>query len=470
MAKVIPIGKPVNEAEIQTIAFFRDNLPENWLIFHNFELRQGVEVFEIDIAIVASHAVYLVDVKGVRGNVEVYGSKWYPEGRQHYHSPVAKLRKHAAVMSTLLSDSNRGIAEMRKVHVHAVVLLTADNVSLSDPAGTEKIAVTDFKECNKFFADKSKIPSYRLSDIRQYHQMITKALQGKARAISAPAVFGSWQVEEKLGGCDRYKEYRAKHNMLGAKTAPVRLRVYKADPLLDEAARKEELQRISNAFIAVQHMSPHTNVLAVRDLIQSADGNEITLVTDDVSGKVLRQHLKDPSLALPADQKFQVIKGVLAALIHAHQHQVVHRNLTPDAVLITMGETAQVTDFDFARVGKNRSTTATIAHQIEDEINPLYRAPELYATDEKSEAKNATPASDIFSAGVVFYELLTGELPFENLGEMMGADGKFPTKPSGHNPDLPGWCDEWLQKFCEYDPKDRHSSAEVALKALADLL
>ena len=81
MAKVIPIGQTANESERQAIGFLRDHLPDGWLIFHNFEMRQGEEVFEIDIAILAPHAVYLVDVKGTRGNIDVYGSKWYPEGR-----------------------------------------------------------------------------------------------------------------------------------------------------------------------------------------------------------------------------------------------------------------------------------------------------------------------------------------------------------------------------------------------------
>ena len=50
MAKVIPIGQPTNESERQAIRFLRDHLPEGWLIFHNFEMRQGEEVFEVDIA------------------------------------------------------------------------------------------------------------------------------------------------------------------------------------------------------------------------------------------------------------------------------------------------------------------------------------------------------------------------------------------------------------------------------------
>lgn len=128
MAKVIPIGQPANESERQAIGFLRDHLPDGWLIFHNFEMRQGEEVFEIDIAILAPHAVYLVDVKGTRGNIDVYGSKWYPEGRQPFFSPLAKLRSHAKTMATIIRESNTGLIELRKAHVHAAVLLTADDV------------------------------------------------------------------------------------------------------------------------------------------------------------------------------------------------------------------------------------------------------------------------------------------------------------------------------------------------------
>lgn len=470
MAKVIPIGQPANESERKAIGFLRDHLPDGWLIFHNFEIRQGQEVFEIDIAILAPHAVYLVDAKGTRGNIDVYGSKWYPEGRQPFHSPLAKLRNHAKVMSTLFADSNKGITELRKVHVQAAVLLTSDDSQLYDPAGIDSPDVTDYKRCLKFFADKSKIPSHRLSDIRKHHALLEKAIQGRAKPISAPPVFGSWQVEEKLGGNDRYTEYRAKHNLLGTKAGQVRLRVYRADPYQDEVTRKNELKKISNAFVAVQHMSTHPNVLAVRDLIQSDDGNEVTLVTDDISGQVLRQHLKKPSFALTTDQKYQVIKGVLAALDHAHQHQVIHRNLTPDAILVTKGGVTRVSDFDFARVGKNRSTSETIAHQITDELDPVYRAPELVISEKKSEPKEASIASDIFSAGMIFYELLTGELPYANIDQMIEADGKFPILPSEHKIDLPKGIDEWLQTLCEFDPEDRYASAAIARKTLDEII
>jgi len=134
MAKVITeiSGTPANDAERKAIGLLRDRLPDTWMLFHNFELRQGKEVFEIDLAIMSPHAVYLVDVKGTRGLIDVYGSKWYPEGRQPFHSPLAKLRSHAKILKSLICDSNPGLSELRKIHVQQAILLTADDAKLCD--------------------------------------------------------------------------------------------------------------------------------------------------------------------------------------------------------------------------------------------------------------------------------------------------------------------------------------------------
>ena len=470
MAKVIPIGQPVNDSERQAIGFFRDHLSDSWLVFHNFEMRQGKEVFEIDIAILSPHAVYLVDVKGTRGNIDVYGSKWYPEGRQPFFSPLAKLRSHAKTMAAIIKDSNPGLIELRKAHVHATVLLTADDATIQDPSNLDGPDVTDYKHCLKYFHDQSRIPDIRLKNISRFHSQIAKTITGKAKPKQAALVFRDWQVEEKLGGTDRYTEYRAKHNLLGKNGGMARLRVYQADPYQDETIRKEEFKLISNTYRAVAHMPPHVHVLAVKDLFKNDEEDKVILVTEDLPGQALRLHLYKASLALTFDQKLQVMRDALSALDHAHRYEVIHRNLTPDAILITKGGQAKVTGFDFARVGKNRSKESTIAEQIIEDIDTAYRAPELVLSDKKSLPQDASIASDLYSISLIFYELLTGERPFEDEDQMLEADGKFPIKPSEHKPDLPKGMDHWLQTFCEFDPEDRHMSAAMARKALDDMI
>ena len=461
MARVITeiSGIPANDAERKAIGLLRDNLPDSWMLFHNFELRQGEEVFEIDLAVMSPHAVYLVDVKGTHGLIDVYGSKWYPDGRQPFHSPLAKLRNHAKILATIIRESKPGLIELRKAHVQAVVLLTADDAKLNDPAGIDSPDVTDLKHCINYLSDKKRIPDHRLDNIQRHHAQIFKAITGKAKPKSSALVFRDWQVEEKLGGDDHYTEYRAKHSLLGKTGGMARLRVYQADPYQDEADRQEEFKKISNAYRAVAHMPTHANILAVKDLFVSDEEDRVVLVTEDLPGQALRQHIKKSTLALTFDQKLEIMRNVLSALDHAHKHEVIHRNLTPDAIVVTKGGQARVTGFDFARVGKNR--TSTIADQIVEDLDSAYQSPECYR-----QPTEASIASDLYSVGLIFYELITGEQVFENIDQMMEADGKFPIPPSEVKTDLPQGFDAWLQKFCEFDPEDRHSSAAVARKGL----
>lgn len=463
MAKVEQIGHPVNESERKAIRFLRDNLPDDWQIFHNFEMSQGSEVFEIDIAILSPHAVYLVDVKGTRGNIDVYGNKWHPEGRQPFFSPLAKLRNHARILSTIIRESNTGLTELRKVHVQATVLLTDEHAVLIDNTGRESQDVTDLKRCINYFNDKSCIPHHRLTNITHYHSQVSRAICGKAKPRSSALTFRDWQVEEELGGDGRYTEYRAKHSLLGKSGGYVRLRVYKADPYQDDAARKMEFGKISNAYRAVAKLPSHANILTVKDLFRNDEEDKVILVTEDLPSQALRVHISKASQGLTFDQKLQVMRDVLSALDHAHRYEVIHRNLTPDAILITKGGQARITAFDYARVSKNR--TSTIAEQIVEDLDENYQAPECY-----KDPTQASIASDIFSCGYIFYELLTGEIPFENIDKMWTADAKFPIKPSELKTDLPQGIDEWLQKFCEFDPEDRHPSAAIAHKLLDDLI
>jgi serine/threonine protein kinase len=465
MAKVITeaSGVPANDAERRTIGFLRDHLPDTWRLFHNFELRQGPEVFEIDIALLGPHAVYLVDVKGTRGNIDCHGAKWYPEGRAPFHSPLAKLRGHAKALAGLIADSHKGQTELRKAHVQACVLLTADDAGLFDPAGIDGPDVTDFKRCLRYLADRDRIPSTRLADIRRFHGQIAKAITGNARPKQAALVFRDWQVEERLGGTDRYTEYRARHSLLGKRGGMARLRVYQADPYQEADARRDELKKIGNAYRAVAHMPTHANVLAVKDLFVTDGEDRVVLVTEDLPGQALALHIRKAALALTFDQKLQVMRDMLAALDHAHRHEVIHRNLTPDAVLVTRGGQARITGFDFARVGKDRTTT--IAGQVIDDLDPAYQAPECYR-----DPAQASIASDLYAAGLIFYELLTGERPFEGLDQMLEADGRFPMRASEHQPDLPAGMDAWLQTFCAFDPEQRHASAALARKALDALM
>src|SRR5687767_6170518 len=106
MATIIAIGQPVNDAERSAIAWLRDRGSTNWIVYHNFELQRGGEWFEVDLAVLTAHAVFLIDVKGTRGTIEVTQGKWYPQDGVPFASPLAKIRGHARVLKGLLKEAN----------------------------------------------------------------------------------------------------------------------------------------------------------------------------------------------------------------------------------------------------------------------------------------------------------------------------------------------------------------------------
>lgn len=461
MAKVIAIGEPVNDAERRAIAHLRDHLPENYLILHNFEIKRGGETFEIDIAIIAPHAVFLVDAKGTHGVIEVIGPKWYPEGREPYTSPLLKLRSHARAIKGVITDSNSANRDLGGIYVDAAVLLTVDDAVLNDPGGRDAPDVVTVKKSAPFFQSLSRVPAKFNTKIAAHQGVILKALQGVAKKRTGPLRFGNWEVDERLGATDLFTEYRAFNVFSGAKAGHVRLRVYKADPYLPADQRQAQRKRISNAYAALNRMPTHPNIVGARDFFATEAEDGYVLVTEDVLGQALRLHIDKPNLALTLDQKFHVARGLLLALDHAHQHGVVHRNLSPSCILLGAGGLLRLTCFDFARAGADR--THTVAQEIVDELDSNYMAPELIG-----EPQAASPGSDLFSAGLIFCELFTGERPFQNQSEVFDQGAVFAQKPSSLRSELTPAYDEWLQQLCTFDP-DKRPTAKWALEKLESL-
>ncbi|QDU76843.1 Serine/threonine-protein kinase PrkC [Bremerella volcania] len=466
MAKVIAIGQPVNDSERQAIAHLRDHLPDTYTILHNFEIRRGNEIFEIDLAIIAPHAVYLVDVKGTNGNIDVYGSKWYPEGRQPFSSPLPKLRGHAKALSGLIGDSNHADPNLRKVYCDAAVILTAPTAHLSDSTGKDAPNTTTLAKSARFFQDNKRIPDRFLNNIKKYTGNTIKAIQGSAKPIQGPARYGSWVVSEKLGGTDHFSEFRAYNTYVGKSGGRVVLRVYSVDPYATDEEKAAELRRISNAYKALSSLPTHPAIQAARDFFPNEDEDRYVLVVEDMSGQALRLHIERPDMALTFDQKVRVAQDLLSGLVHAHAHNVIHRNICPSTILFGIDGQARLINFDHARGGNER--TSTIASEIVDDLESDYQPLEC-RSEAGGHPSQASTASDVFSLGIVLYELFTGERPFGNASEMMDQSCVFSVVASKHQPDLPDGFDEWLQAMCAFN-KDKRPSAKEALTELEKIL
>ncbi len=459
MAKVISVGQPVNDAERAAIAHLRDHLPDSFTLLHNFEIERQGERFEIDIALLTPQALYLIDVKGTRGNIDVYGNKWYPENRAPYPSPLGKLRGHARTVKGLITQAHPGRRELEEIYVDAAIILTAPDAHLTDSHEIDVKQVIKLKDTERYFKDATRIPSRFSRNIRLYSNLILQALNA-VKPASAEVRFGHWQVKEKLGAAQAFIEYRAENMFAGGKA---RLRVYHADPYQPQKTRTAQLQLIANAYQALSALPSHPNIVAARDFFPADDDKSFILILDDAPGQALTVHLERPQLALTLDQKWRVAKDLLTALTHAHQHGVVHRNLTPGAILLGQDGVSRITDFDFARPVLDRSNS--IAEHIVDLVEKAYVAPEAFR-----EPSAASSASDVFSAGVILYELFTGEKPFSGDPSVVwDREGEFVNPPSAIRPELNAAFDQWLQELCRFNTEKR-TTARAALSELSGLL
>ncbi len=463
MATVIPIGDPVNDAERRAIAHLRDHLPDGYLIFHNFEIPRGGESFEVDLAVLAPHALYLVDVKGTRGLIDVHGPKWYPAGRQPYASPLLKLRGHARTVKGLLTQSQPGRRELERVFVEAAVLLTAADAHLVDPAGLDLEHVTTLADAAAFFQNAGRIPARFDKHITRFHPMLRGALVGVARKRSGPLLLGDWEAVERLGGNDSYTEWRAVNSFAGRRGGTALLRVYPVDAYLTGAqARARQKAEIANAFYALGRLPGHPLIVGAKGFFATEGEDRYVLVTEDVAGQALRLHIDKPGLALTLDQKLRVARELFEALAFCHAHQVVHRNLSPASILLGGDGHIRLTDFDYARAGNERSLS--IADAITERLDADYAAPETWLDPGK-----ASPASDVFGAGLVLYELFTGRRPFRSPTEMFDCGGVFPVMPSARRAEVAPALDTWLSGLCAFEATQRPSAAR-ALETLDAVL
>ena len=462
MAEIIRIGEPANDVEREIISYLSGHLSNSYVLIHNLELQTNSGVYEVDLVIIAPHSVFIVDIKGTAGRVEIIEPNWYPENRQAFPSPVKKLRHHARTLKSLITSvSPVRRKALNDVHVQEVVLMASESAFVIDKTGMDEKSIVYANNCVSYFKNSSHIPTHRLTDIRPFTSDIKTAIRGKAKVPSAVR-YGDWQIEEELGGNSRYTEYRAIGKSIAKRGLTTRLRVYPIDPYQDAATREKQLQLITTAYRAVFRLT-HDGILKVQDCIEPEEGDRVVLVSEDIAGQVLRQRIEQNQQPLTLDQKLGFIREILIALDYAHKQNVIHRNLTPDSVLITTKKQILLTGFDYARIQDHGST---IAHDIIDDLDAytVYQAPECHHDPTK-----ATISSDLFSAGLVFYELLTGKRAFNDARQMIDCNAIFPNLASKLNPDISLEVDQWLQKLCEIEPSARYESAKAALDQLTPL-
>ncbi len=220
-----------------------------------------------------------------------------------------------------------------------------------------------------------------------------------------------------------------------------------ADPILFDRFKRES---------AIGERLDHPNVMRVfgRD-----HGSRVYMVMEWCPGRLLRQILDEGRL--PQDRAIRIAIEVLKALDYIHTNGVVHRDLKPENIMVDDDDHIKLIDFGIA--GDTASRRLTYANFTSMLGTPNYIAPE------QVKGKRGDGRTDLYSMGVILYEMLTGKLPFTGPTPMAAMNDRLlnhPLPPSVANPSISPELQEILYRALERDPKNRYATAQEFIRDL----
>ncbi|MDX2446480.1 MAG: protein kinase [Desulfobacterales bacterium] len=264
-------------------------------------------------------------------------------------------------------------------------------------------------------------------------------------------LLGRYEILEQIGKGAMGIVYKGRDPKLNRLTAIKTIRFI--DEYDEDKAEQIKKQFYREAEVVAK--LSHKNIVKMYDVGEDLDLSYLAM--EYLEGESLEQYTTADNL-LPLHQCFDYIIQMCEALHYAHTHGVVHRDIKPGNIMILTGGLAKVMDFGIARAAGGTKTRTGIIKGT-----PFYMSPE------QAKGAGITGASDIFSLGVLFYQLLTGKLPFtgENLATIMYQTTNVAPEPvTTYQPDLDPAVVSILDKALEKNAEMRFSSAKEMADAL----
>lgn len=262
-----------------------------------------------------------------------------------------------------------------------------------------------------------------------------------------------YEVLDLIGGGGMSLVYQAKDTFLDRIVA---LKVLREQFTSDI----EFVRRFRREAQAVAKLS-HPNIVSIYDVGQ--DGEIHYLVMEYIKGKTLKEIILEQG-PLELAEIIDIAKQICDALEHAHENSIIHRDIKPHNILITRGKRVKVTDFGIARAATNITMTHT-----KDIIGSVH-----YFSPEQAKGEITGEKSDIYSLGIVLYEMVTGRLPFEGDSPISIALKHIQTEPeppSTFNPSIPDSLEKIILKAIQKDPQKRYDNVgSLRLELVSSLL
>ncbi|MDN4161193.1 Stk1 family PASTA domain-containing Ser/Thr kinase [Nocardioides sp. SOB72] len=268
--------------------------------------------------------------------------------------------------------------------------------------------------------------------------------------MTGPVVGGRYELGELLGRGGMAEVRKGTDTRLGRVVAVKRLRTDLASDATFQARFRREAQ--SSASLN------HPAIVAVYDTGEemATDGSGVAqpyIVMEHVAGRTLRDILREGRKILP-ERALEITSGVLSALDYSHRAGIIHRDIKPGNVMLTPSGDVKVMDFGIARAISDASSTMTQTAAVVGTAQ--------YLSPEQARGETVDSRSDVYSAGCLLYELLTGRPPFVGDSPVAVAyqHVREPARPpSDHDQDLPPEVDAIVMKALAKRVEDRYQSA-----------
>lgn len=466
MARIHRIGEPENASELKAIKTLAERLPDDYVLFHNFELTPGSGLpYEYDIAVVGDFAVWHVEVKGYRGTIQGDAQQWIFENGGVQPSPIPLANKKTKILASKLRRHSRRLDE---VFVDTVILLTDElaRVRIKDDQAPRVIRLDQVLD---HFTDPSKLP-VRPRDIGRLQDTICEALFGLKPGRKVTQI-GLYDIVEKINQTDERTVFLARHRYIKTRPKTI-LKVFHFDIYGSAEEKQRQIEAIFQDQNAMRLLGAHPNLIDTGDMF-AWDDNKFVLPTEYIEqGRPLSVLLqKEGDHTLSWAQKSDIVAKMARGLLHAHKHGVVHRDIRPLNVVIAPGGVVKLVNFDLALLegAPHLSDPKGLAQRLD----ARYTAPEVLA-----DPAAATRRSDVYSLGIVFYELITGRTP-ESDGKASGSNGagfdrelllsELSTPGSEDFMASPKDAVEVIERMCRRDARERYEGVDGVIEDLAIL-
>lgn len=259
-----------------------------------------------------------------------------------------------------------------------------------------------------------------------------------------------YEILERIGVGGMAVVYKARCHRLNRLVA---IKILKPE-LASDADFRRRFQAESQAVAMLSHI----NIVGVYDVCQSDGLNYI--VMELIDGMTLKQYMQKRGTPLKWQEALHFISQILRALDHAHSRGIIHRDIKPHNILVLRDGSIKVADFGIARL---TSSQATLTQEALGSVH--------YISPEQAKGSHIDGRSDLYSVGVMLYEMLTGRLPFEGETPVLVAIqhiNSIPIQPRELNPDIPVGLEAIIMKAMAPNPNQRYLSAQDMLEAVTE--